>query len=201
VTFSPLFIAILGWIILRDRLSRRSILAIGVGVAGATMIGLGDTASGDFPRAGFGNAMALTAALLVAVYLLIGRAVRQRASLLAYLFPVYLASAVTTWIVLLATGTPVAQPWHILGLCLLLALGPQLVAHSAFNFAVRYVPAALIGLATLAEPVVGTLLAYAFFAEAPPPLTLVGMAVVLAAIGVSFGRFRRMPAGVAPPRS
>jgi drug/metabolite transporter (DMT)-like permease len=190
VTSSPLFIAVLGWIVLRDRLSPRTIGAIGAGMLGAAMIALADTTAGNFPRAAYGNALALSAALLVAVYLLIGRAIRQRVDLLAYLLPAYLAAAATTWIAAAIDGTPLMQPLYIIGLSALLALGPQLVGHSAFNYAIRFVPAALVGLATLAEPVVGTLLAFLIFAETPPPLALMGGVVVLAAIAISLGPVR-----------
>lgn len=196
VTSSPLFIAVLGWLVLRERLAPRTVLAIVAGVIGAVLIGVsGGGAAGDaFPRAGVGNGLALFAALMVAIYLLIGRAIRSRVSLLAYLLPVYAAAAATCLVAALIDGTPLAQPGPILLLCLLLAVGPQLVAHGAFNYAVKYVPAAVVGLASLAEPVVGTLLAFVFFAEAPAPLALVGMGVVIAAIAMIYARVgRRQP--------
>lgn len=196
VTSSPLFIAVLGWLVLRERLTPRTLAAIAVGVAGAALIGLGDRTDATFPQAGFGNALALSAALLVAVYLLIGRALRQRTSLLAYLFPVYAAAAVTTLAVTLAAGVSLAQPGYVIGLCLLLALGPQLIVHGAFNYALRYLPAAVIGLASLAEPVVGTALALAFFGEVPTAVALLGVALVLGAIATTFlRRGRPRPAG------
>lgn len=191
VTSSPLFIAILGRVFLGERLRPRTLAAIAVGVGGAALIGLADTTDAAFPRAAYGNTLALTAALLVAVYLLIGRALRQRTSLLAYLLPVYAGSAATTLVIALAAGTPLGQPASILFLCLLLALGPQLIVHGAFNYAVRFLPAAVIGLASLAEPVVGTGLAYLFFGEVPPPLAFAGMALVLLAIAVTYVRVGR----------
>lgn len=190
VSSSPIFIAVLGWLFLRERLSRRSIAAIAVGVAGAAMIALADTAAGDFPRAAYGNMLALSGAFFVAVYFLVGRAVRQRATLLAYLVPVFLAAAATTWIAVLIDGTEVGQPPFILLLCFLLALGPQIISHGAFNYAVRFVPAALVGLTTLSEPVVGSMLAFAFFAELPPPLAILGGLVVLGAIVLALGPIR-----------
>jgi len=197
VTSSPLFIAVLGWLVLRERLRPRTIAAIVTGVAGAALIGLGDATTEAFPRAALGNALALSAALLVSVYLLIGRAARRRMSLLAYLLPVYAGAAAVTVVVALLAGTPLYQPPYIIGLCFLLALGPQLVAHSAFNYAIRFLPAAVIGLATLAEPVVGTGLAYLFFAEVPSPMALGGITLVLGAIAITYarGQRKRLPQG------
>lgn len=190
VVMSPLFIAVLGWVVLRERLSARTLAAIVVGVAGAALIGLADAEAGAFPRAALGNALALGAALLVSVYLLIGRAVRQRISFLAYLFPLYAAAAATTLAAALASGVPLVQPWPVLGLCLLMALLPQLLGHGSYNYAVKYVPAALLGLLSLAEPVMASALALALFGEMPGPLALAGMALVLGSIAVVFGRRR-----------
>jgi uncharacterized membrane protein len=82
VTTSPLFIAVLGYLVLKERLTRRTVGAIVVAVIGAALIGWGDAADEAFPNAILGNGLALTASLLMAVYLLIGRAVRQHTSFL-----------------------------------------------------------------------------------------------------------------------
>ncbi len=188
VTSSPLFIALLGWLVLRERLTLKTLAAIGIGVAGAALIGLGDAGEGAFPRAWWGNTLALTAALLVAAYLLVGRAVRQRTSLLAYLLPLYAAAAGTTLAVALLTGTSLAVSPTVLGLCLLMALVPQLIGHTAFNYAVKFLPAALLGLLSLVEPVIASVLALLLFGEAPTALALAGMATVLGAVAVGVRR-------------
>ncbi|HYE97245.1 MAG TPA: DMT family transporter [Rubricoccaceae bacterium] len=182
VTTSPLFIAALGFFVLGERLGVRTVAAIVVAVAGAALLGVADAQEGVFPRAALGNALALAASFLVAVYFLIGRAVRQRVEFWAYLLPLYGVAAVTCWAGALVSGTPLAQPWPVLGLCLLMALGPQLLGHGAFNYAVRYLPAAVLGLLSLTEPVTASALAFVLFGETPAPLALGGMALVLGAI-------------------
>lgn len=188
VTTSPLFIAALGYVFLRERLRVRTVFAIAAAVFGGALIGLADARAGAFPRAALGNGLALLAALLFSVYILIGRAVRQRADFLAYLLPLYVFAAVTCAAAALLRGVPLGQPWPILGLCLLMALGPQLLGHGAFNFAVRYLPAALLGLLSLTEPIVASLLALVLFGEAPPLLALAGMVLVLVSIALVFWR-------------
>ena len=183
VTSSPIFIALIGWAVLKERVPLRVGVAIVVAVAGAALIGLADAGDGTFPRAPLGNALALGAALLVSIYLLIGRSVRQRASLWAYALPVYAVGAVTVWVCALATGadllghTPAFYGWT-----LAMAVGPQLVGHSAFNYAVKVIPAATLGLLSLTEPIVATALAFALFGERPSALVFVGAAVVLGAV-------------------
>ena len=188
VTTSPLFIAIFGYLVLRERLRTRTVVAILVAVGGAALIGLAETRAGVFPNALWGNGLALSAALLFAVYILIGRAVRLRTAFLAYLLPLYLVAALTCLAVALVRGVPLAQPPSVLGLCLLMALGPQLLGHGAFNYAVRYLPAALLGLLSLTEPIGASLLALVLFGEIPTVLALVGMFVVMSAIAFVFAR-------------
>lgn len=188
VTTSPLFIAIFGYLVLRERLRTRTVVAILVAVGGAALIGLAETRAGVFPNALWGNGLALSAALLFAVYILIGRAVRRRTAFLAYLLPLYLVAALTCLAVALVRGVPLAQPPSVLGLCLLMALGPQLLGHGAFNYAVRYLPAALLGLLSLTEPIGASLLALVLFGEIPTVLALVGMFVVMSAIAFVFAR-------------
>ncbi|MFN3596700.1 MAG: DMT family transporter [Rubricoccaceae bacterium] len=195
VTLSPLFIAVLGFVVLGERLTRRTAAAVGAGVTGAAMIGLADAAEGAFANPALGNALALGAAFVVSVYLLIGRVVRQRVSFLAYFFPLNAFAAGVAALIALGRGAELAQPTPILLLCLAMALGPGLLGHGAFNYAVRFVPTAVLGLLTLAEPLLASALALVLFGEVPPPLALAGMGVVLASIATVFLRApaRRLP--------
>ncbi len=190
VTTSPIFIATMGFFVLGERLRAKTSIAILMAVGGAILIGRADVHVGAFPNASLGNGLALVAALLFAVYILIGRAVRQRTSFLAYLFPLYSVAAFTCLAVALLQGVPLAQPPLILGLCLLMALGPQLIGHGAFNYAIRYVPAARLGLLTLTEPIGASLLALLLFGEIPGVLALAGMLIVLFSIALVFIRSR-----------
>ena len=186
VTTSPLFIAVLGYIFLRERLERRTVVAILVGVVGAALIGLGDAGAETFPDAWVGNGLALLASLLVSVYLLIGRAARQRLSFLAYLFPLYVVAALTCLVAALARGTDLAQPPGILVLCLAMAILPQLIGHGSFNYAVKFLPAALLGLLSLSEPIGASVAAFFLFGEVPGGLALAGMGIVLLSLAVVF---------------
>lgn len=193
VTTSPLFIAALSFAVLKERPSQRTIFSILAATAGAALIGWGDTGGERFPRAALGNGLALGAALLVAVYMLVGRAVRQRVGFLAYLAPVYAIVAVVTWAVALTRGVDLGPPLPVLGVCLLMALGPGLLGHGSLNYALGYLPATLLGLLSLAEPVLASLVAFFLFGEAPSGLAIVGIAVVLGAIAAVFVGRRARP--------
>ena len=182
VTLSPVFIVVLGAVFLRERPTRRVLAAIVVAVAGAALIGASGGGAGQYPDPVLGNALALLAALLVAVYLLIGRAVRQRTSFLAYFAPLNAAAAVTCVGVCLAAGVPLALPLPALAFAFALGVGPGLIGHGSFNLALGSLTAAFLGLLSLGEPVISATLAFVAFGERPAPLALFGMAVVLAAI-------------------
>lgn len=197
VTTSPIFIAILGFLIFRKRITRQTALAILVGVGGAILMSLSDTEEGAFPNAALGNTLALSAAVFVALYLLIGSRLRPRLGLMAYLLPLYAIAAVTTVIAVIIMGEGLPQSETAWLVCVLLALGPQLMGHSAFNYAVGYLPPAHVGLMTLAEPVLATIAALILFSEVPSLIALGGMVLVLSAIGVIVWR-RKPPVPAAP---
>ncbi len=183
VAMSPIFLAVLGFLFLRERLALRTVVAVLVAVLGAVLIGVGDAGDARAARAVLGNSLALGAALLVSVYLIIGRVVRQQTSWLAYVFPVYTVVALTTVGFAVLRGVPLFgyEP-AFYGLCALMALGPQLLGHGSINYAIKYFPAAIIGLLTLLEPVVASVAAYVLFGEQPGLVAAMGMALVLAAV-------------------
>jgi drug/metabolite transporter (DMT)-like permease len=186
VTSSPVILAALGFLVLGERLSAGTVGAIVAAAGGAALIAWADAGTVTLGRGAlWGNALALGAALLVSLYLLVGRVVRQRVSWWAYVPPLYTAAAVCVLGVAWAQGTPLlGYSWRFYGLCAALALGPQVLGHGAFNLALQYTSAAVVGLLSLLEPVGATVLAYLLFGEVPPPASLVGMGVVLTAVAV-----------------
>lgn len=183
VTTSPVFLAVLGYIFLKERLSKPINGAILLAVAGAATIGVGDMLEGGGAGTLFGNGLALLGSFFFSVYLLVGRVVRQKRSWLAYVFPLYTVAAATTLLIALLLNAPLwGFPPLFYLLCAGLALGPQIMGHGSFNYAVRYFSAALIGLLGLIEPVGASLLAYVIFDEVPSTIAMVGMLVVLVAI-------------------
>ena len=182
---NPIFMALLGFFFLRERLSKLVAAGMVVAVGGAVLLGWGDLAQPDATASNpmLGNSLALGAAVLVSIYLVIGRVVRQRYSWLAYVFPLYTIVAITTLTMALMLGTPLlGYEWAVYGWCGLLAVGPSLMGHGAFNYAVRYFPVALLGVISLLEPVGASILAYMLFGETPDRWALIGMALVLGGV-------------------
>ena len=187
VALSPLFLAVLGYFLLKERLSVREASALVVAILGAAALGWINRA----PGAGLGtdpvlgNVLALSAAGFVSVYLLVGRFVRQRRSWLAYVAPVYVVTALTTLFVALVQGVPLfGWGWEVYALCLGMAFVPHLLGHGSVNWSLKYLSAASVGLASLGVPVLSSVWGAAAFGEIPSWPALGAMAVILAALGM-----------------
>ena len=86
---------------------------------------------------------------------------------------------------LLSGRTPVPSRQETWVWLILLALGPQILGHSSLNWALRYLSATYVTIATLGEAIGSTLLAWWVLGEKPAAWSLVGGALVLAGIAVA----------------
>ena len=181
VSLTPIFLGILGYLFLKERLSIYVIIGIFFAVLGGLMIGYGDSGEDvQAVNAPLGNMLALIGCLMVSVYLLIGRVARQNISWLAYIFPLYAVASLSMIIVAVLTDAPIlGLDLHIYGWCLLMAIFPQIIGHGSFNFAIKFLPAAILGLLSLTEPIGSTILAYLLFDELPSTWSFIGMGVTL----------------------
>lgn len=192
VSTQPIFVAILSIAWLGERPSRLEWAGIAVAVAGAAVIGWGDLGLGGLALVG--DALATGAAVLVAGYYVIGRRLREKLDLWAYVAVVYgVAAVVLTLGVLLLPEVPLTgyppRDWLVF---VALAAGPMMLGHTGVNYALRYHRAYVANLALLGEPVGATLIAWVLPAirEVPPLQTFVGGALILA--GIALGT---LPAG------
>ncbi len=183
VNLHPIVIVTGSALFLRERPTARQLGGLAVAMLGAVIIGYGDAGQGDAARdALLGDALAVVGALTVGVYYTTGRSLRQRLSLWSYAALVYGACLVTVLALAITTGVTLwPQPARDWMLFAGIAVGPMLVGHTGFNWSLRYVPAYVVSLAILAEPVGATVLAALLpsIAETPSGSTLGGGAVIL----------------------
>jgi drug/metabolite transporter (DMT)-like permease len=192
VSTQPVFVAILAYLIFGERTSPLSFAGILAALAGTAVIA-GDDSVGS--AALLGNALALVGAVTVAVYVLIGRSSRTGGiGVLPYSVVVYSAAALALLPVALALDVRLwgysNETWFWIWA---ITLGPQLMGHTVFNWALRYVEASIISGTILAEPVVSALLAWLILAEKPGLPTIFGGGVVLLGLFLLL-RGRRIPA-------
>ncbi|MBE0626269.1 MAG: DMT family transporter [Burkholderiales bacterium] len=184
VTTNPIWIAAVSMVLFHERMRLELAAAIGFALCGSILIfiaeGGADLAQAN-PR--LGNTLALLGSFTVSGYLLIGRALRRRLSLLAYIWLVYSVAAIALAVLALIAREPLwgfsPSAWLFM---LALALGPQLMGHSAFNWALKRVSATLIALAILGEPIGSAMLALLLFDEGFSSLQIAGFVLLLIAI-------------------
>jgi drug/metabolite transporter (DMT)-like permease len=183
---SPLWVVIGSWLLLRERLSRPVVYGLIVAIAGSFVIGYGDMMQTARSASLLGNSLALVGALMVTGYWLIGRRVRGSLSLAPYVAIVYSMAAVVLLMMVGVARQPLTGYGTITYVFLvLLALVPQLVGHSSFNWALARLPAVFVAVATLGEPIGATVLAYFFLGETPTTIRMFGALLVLAGIAVT----------------
>lgn len=196
VSTAPLWVAILAPLLLGERIRPGTLWGMAFALGGTVLVGLSEScrwigsgigcaAWDEFFRAQalWGDFLALLGGMLAAFYLLGGRYLRPRLSLLSYIFVVY---GIAAGVLLLWVGGAglafFSYPLPAFAWFLALALVPQLLGHSTFNWALRYVPTAFVSIALLGEPLGSTVLAYLFLAETPSGLQMLGGALILAGL-------------------
>lgn len=193
VNMHPAVVVALSASWLGERASRRQLAGIGLAVLGAIVVGAFDAlaapaagaagAPGSASRALLGDLLALVGAVTVGVYYVAGRKLRQTLDLWPYVALVYGACFAVLLAIAAVRGAPLLpQPpreWLIFAG---LAIGPMLLGHTGMNWALKHLPAYVVNLTVLGEPVGATLLAALLpgIREVPGPHALVGGAMILA---------------------
>jgi len=199
VTTTPLWVAIMSPFILKEPLRKNIMVGLALAMMGGGVVGLSDicqfqnsaieclSISSIFTgRALLGDGLALFGAFMAAGYMIIGRKLRSTTDTLPYTFIVYGIAAVIIDVVVIIKGenlfgySNITFAWFIV-----LALIPQLMGHSVFNWALRFLPASIVSIALLGEPIGSILLAYIVLDETPMNIELGGAILILLGIVIA----------------
>ncbi|MFE6668419.1 DMT family transporter [Streptomyces sp. NPDC057697] len=176
------------------RLSRRWLAGAALGLVGTVLLCAAEAArAGAGAGAGTGSArqtvvgvgLGLVAGLTYAVYAwaahrLITRGVTSRAAMGA----VFGLGGLMLLPVLLATGAPLVASWTNAGVGLYMALVPMFTGYVLFGFGLARIPVSTATTLSLLEPAVAAVLAVLVVGEHLPALGWVGIALVVACLGV-----------------
>jgi drug/metabolite transporter (DMT)-like permease len=198
VTTTPLFIGLAGGPLLGERPGRSIWLALGIAALGTGLMVAEDLdAGGDTLR---GDVFALLGAVFVTGYMIAGRRVLSSGGgWLPYITISYSTSAVVLLAGAIASGGALTGYSGNTYLMLVgLAVVPQLIGHTAFNRSLGHLPAIVVALAVLGEPVGATVLAAVFLDEQPTLLQLLGGLVVLSGVVLGVRGDVRVAPVVAP---
>jgi len=187
VTTHPIFVGLGASFLLKERLGMNLVLGIALSVLGSGLISYGDMTLSE--EALMGDGLALLGALAASGYFLVGRKMRKSQDLLSYIFPVYSTAALV--LILLSflfqekfLGYSATNYLYLF----LLALIPQLIGHTTFNWALKYLPASMVSITILGEPVGSTILAYFILSEGLTPSKVIGGILIFAGILIALRR-------------
>ena len=184
VTTHPVFVGIGAWLFLNERLGPSLIFGIALSVLGSGLISYGDMSPSK--EVLMGDGLALLGAIAASGYLLVGRKMRKDRNLISYIFPVYSTAGLILILFALIFKNPFfgysSSTYFYL---LLLALVPQVIGHTTFNWALKYLPASAVAITILGEPIGSTLLAYFILGEGLTIWKVIGGISIFAGILVA----------------
>jgi drug/metabolite transporter (DMT)-like permease len=182
VNTNPLWMALFSWLFLGLAPPLTVLLGAVLAVLGGALISFDGSSIGSQPA--LGNSLALVGAVAVSAYLLLGRAAQRRGlSLPAYVGSAYAVAALALLPLPLVFDLAYA-PYPLLTWIwlILLALVPQLIGHTSFNYAMNHVSPTLVATIILLEPIGAALLALIVFTEVPSLLTAIGAGILLVGV-------------------
>ena len=199
VSTIPLWVALLSPITIKEPIGKTVFFGLIFTLLGVVIIAISDTCSITLGKiscpnianitqgkAFLGDLLAICGAMAGAGYLLIGRKLRANMSLISYISVVYGMAAVVLLMIMFAAGykffgySPQSYVWLIL-----LAIIPQLLGHSTFNWALGYLSAAFVSITLLGEPIASTILASIILDEKPTTIKITGAVLILVGIYIS----------------
>jgi drug/metabolite transporter (DMT)-like permease len=190
VSTHPIFVAVLAWLFFRERPTPLIAAGIAIGIAGIAIVGWQDVRLSG--RALIGDGLAMLAALAETGYLLVGRHVRQRIDAPRYALLVYASCAVVVCVTVLGSRTGFSLSVHDLALAAGLAVVATVLGHTLVSQSLGYMPAAVVAVSFLAQPLMAALFALIFLAQQIPAATALGGVIALVGIGVvAYGNERR----------
>lgn len=181
VNTNPLWVGLLTPLITKEKIKITTFMGILISILGAIIIGAEDFAIGS--KALFGDLLALSGGICAAFYLLLGRNLRKKISLVAYISVCYGSASVILWSMVFGfglkfygfSGQTITAFWAM-------ALIPQLIGHTSYNWALRWFSAGTIAVSLLGEPIGATVLAYFIFGETITWPMAIGGTLILSAI-------------------
>ncbi|MGW8224172.1 MAG: DMT family transporter [Anaerolineales bacterium] len=199
VSTAPLWVALLSPFTIKEPLTKPILIGLVLAFVGVIVVGISDVCTvnnaslvcpsfREFIRgeAFIGDMLALVGAWMAAGYLLIGRQLRGGISLIPYIFVVYGVAGIVLFILMLISGESVTgYSYQTYFWLILLALVPQILGHSSFNWALGYLSAAFVSITLLGEPIGSAVLAYILLDEIPTMLKMIGAILILVGIYIA----------------
>jgi drug/metabolite transporter (DMT)-like permease len=199
VTTTPIWVALLSPLILKEKINRRMGFYLLIALLGSIVVTFsksctfinGSLACTIFSSSKgnnnlLGNVLALLGAFLAAGYVISGRNLRKTINLWPYTLLVYsIASVVLLLLCFLFKYPLFGFSFQSFIWLILLAIVPQIFGHTTLNWVLGFIPAAFVSIALLGEPVGSSILAWLFLKEPPSLIETLGGILILLGIILS----------------
>jgi drug/metabolite transporter (DMT)-like permease len=184
---APVWTALLEIAFLKARFPRLVWIGMGVTLLGSALVAVfnlvGGTASGGTIE---GSLLALGGSICGAAYLVVGRRVYGKIPVVPYIWMVFGIGSAMTLVIMVLTGIPVFghSPNGYLWL-IMIAILPQLVGHSFYNYVVGYIPATIVSLTNQTITLTSGLPAFVMLGQIPGVPQLLSSAVIITGVVIA----------------
>jgi drug/metabolite transporter (DMT)-like permease len=196
VATNPIFVGLFSYLFFKEKQPPELTLGIILSFSGSIILAMGDYSFQDStaqnPSFLLGDILAFVGAIMASGYLMVGSKLREEMNILPYISMVYTFSAFFLLFISLSFGvsfTGYKQSSYMY--MVLLALVPQLIGHTAFNWALRHLKASMVAITILGEPIGASILAYFIFGETIQSFQSVGIMLILLAIIIASRKAKR----------
>ncbi len=179
--FSPIWVALIAVIFLRQKLGMKFWLGLTLGLAGAVIV-FGENLVRD-PALSSGDGLAILSSIFYAGFFLTVQWGRKRMSTLTFTFFEVLFCAIFLLFVNLLLGHHLSGYSTTTYLVFIAAgLVSQVIGYFSITYALGHVPAAIVAPTMISQPIITALLAYPLLGEELTTAQWVGGAAVLAGV-------------------
>ncbi|MBW1715658.1 MAG: DMT family transporter [Deltaproteobacteria bacterium] len=196
VTTNPIFVGLFSYLLFREKQPPELILGIILSFSGSIILAIGDSGlqglSIQNPSFLLGDVLALVGAIMTSGYLMVGSRLREEMDVLSYISVVctfsacFLLMASVSWAIPF-TGYKASSYVYMA----LLAIVPQLIGHTAINWALKHLKTSMVAITILWEPVGASILAYIIFHETIKSFQGTGIVLIFLAIIISSRKGRK----------
>ena len=187
VAFEPIVTALLAVIVLREHVSRKTLMAFFMATVGVIVMSDVKLKGGDLDisRRLIGNSFFFLSLMCEAMYSIMSRYTTRRVTPLKVITLMTLAGAITNCGVHYDTITLhnfahiSASGW---GAIAFLALGCSVLGYGGWTFLSKRIPVNRMTLSMFIQPIIGGVVANIMLGERPSPRTLIGAAIILASL-------------------
>lgn len=201
---APLLSALIEYRFEGTRLTKQWMCGAALGVAGMILLCLaesnGNSSVNDHGMTGI--LLGLLAGFTYAIYSWSARRLMQAGvASRAAMGVTFGAGGILLMPVLLMTGAPLLAAWNNAAVGIYMALVPMFMGYICYGYGLARIPASMATTITLLEPVIAALLAILFVGERLPLSGWVGVALIVACLGVITAPTKKFPISLARRRA